>query len=72
MPPLCEKIQRISGYLVAVPLNTTCAMVRLVSVAYSIDPGGMPGTSPRQQSGVDADAVVADSHHGIVAIASDR
>ena len=36
----------------AVPLKTRCAIVRVELVAYSIDPGGMPGTRPRQQSGV--------------------
>jgi hypothetical protein len=49
---LWEKIQRMSGNFIAVPLNTRCAMVRVESVAYSIDPGGMPGTRPRQQTGV--------------------
>ena len=52
MPPLCEKIQRMSGYFCDVPLNTRCAMVRVVSVAYSIEPGGMPGTVLLQQLGV--------------------
>jgi hypothetical protein len=52
VPPLWEKIQRMSGNFIAVPLNTRCAMVRVESVAYSIDPGGMPGTRPRQQAGV--------------------
>jgi hypothetical protein len=52
VPPLWEKIQRMSGNFIAVPLNTRCAMVRVESVAYSIDPRGIPGTSPRQQAGV--------------------
>ena len=52
MPPLWENIQRMSGNFMAVPLKTRCAIVRVESVAYSIDPGGMPGTRPRQQSGV--------------------
>ena len=52
MPPECEKIQRMSGYFCDVPLNTRCAMVRVLSVAYSIEPGGMPGTVLLQQFGV--------------------
>jgi hypothetical protein len=51
VPPLWENIQRMSGNFIAVPLNTRWAMVRVVSVAYSIEDGGMPGTSPWQQSG---------------------
>jgi hypothetical protein len=51
VPPLWEKIQRMSGNFIAVPLNTRCAMVRVESVAYSIDDGGMPAMTLRQQSG---------------------
>ena len=40
VPPEWEKIQRMSGNLVAVPLKTRWAIVRVEFVAYSIDPGG--------------------------------
>src|SRR5215218_2430801 len=41
VPPLCEKIQRMSGYFCDMPLNTRCAMVRvdhrLAAVELGID-----------------------------------
>ena len=52
MPPLWEKIQRMSGNLVATPLNTMWVMVRVESVANSIVEGPMPGTMLPQQFGV--------------------
>ena len=51
MPPAWEKIQRMSGKRAAVPLKTTLAMVRVVSVPYSTTAGGMSGTKLRQQFG---------------------
>src|SRR5262249_18691819 len=51
VPPECEKIQRMSGYRAAVPLNTRLAMVRVVSVEYSTTAGGTSLLMLRQQSG---------------------
>ncbi len=39
------------GYFCDMPLKTRCAMVRVESVAYSIEPAGMPATTSPQQFG---------------------
>ena len=51
MPPLCEKIQRIFGKRAAAPLKSRLAMVRVVSVAYSMVPAETPGTVLPQHAG---------------------
>ena len=51
VPPAWEKIQRMSGNRVAAPLNTRLAMVRVVSVPYSIAKSVISGSSPAQQIG---------------------
>ena len=52
VPPLCDQIQLILGNLLAAPLNTKLATVRVVSVANSMAEGGKPSMGLRQQSGM--------------------
>ena len=49
VPPAWEKMNRMSGKRAAAPLNSRLAMVRVVSVPYSMTAGGMSGTRFRQQ-----------------------
>ena len=51
VPPACEKMKLTLGQRCAVPEKTRLAMVRVVSVPYSMMTGGTPLPRFRQQAG---------------------
>ena len=49
VPPACDQMYWMSGKRVEVPLNMTPRMARVVSVPYSMMPGGTSGMRFLQQ-----------------------